>query len=185
MHRRTFLSALAVAIAAAFAVAPVSSAHAGSAAEIDEDARTALSRLVGADPAAAELAEAATAVLVFPNILKAGVIVGGAYGEGALMKGGETQAYYSSVAASYGLQLGAQRFGYALFFMNEGALSYLDRSEGWEIGTGPSVVVMDDGFAKKFSSTTLSQDVYAVFFNQEGFMAGLGIEGSKITRIEP
>ncbi|MEO1687451.1 MAG: twin-arginine translocation pathway signal protein, partial [Pseudomonadota bacterium] len=145
----------------------------------------ALRRLTDADPNAAELAKQAAAVLVFPHIVKAGVIVGGAYGEGALMKGGATQGYYRSVAASYGLQLGAERFGYALFFMSTEALSYLDRSDGWEIGTGPTVVLVDEGFARKFSSTTLSQDVYAVFFNQEGFMAGLGIEGSKITRFDP
>jgi lipid-binding SYLF domain-containing protein len=74
-----------------------------------------------------------------------------------------------------------QWFGYALFFMNADALKYLDSSQGFEIGVGPSVVVVDQGMAKKFSSTTVTQDVYAFIFGQKGLMAGLGIEGSKIT----
>jgi lipid-binding SYLF domain-containing protein len=183
LARRPLLAAGLAAMAAL--AAPGSAARAAGAAEIDQDARIALERLVAADPIAAELSKAAKAVLVFPRILKAGVLIGGAYGEGALMSGGTTQGHYRSVAASYGLQIGAQTFGYALFFMNDAALDYLDRSEGWEIGVGPSVVVVDEGIANKFSSTTLSQDVYAVFFNQSGLMAGLGVEGSKITRFDP
>jgi hypothetical protein len=73
--------------------------------------------------------------------------------------------------------------GGRLFFMNAGALKYLDDSKGFEIGVGPSVVVVDQGLAKKFSSTTLTQDVYAIIFGQKGFMAGIGLEGSKITKI--
>jgi lipid-binding SYLF domain-containing protein len=78
-----------------------------------------------------------------------------------------------------------QKFGYALFFMTDSALKYLDKSGGWEIGSGPSLVVVDQGFAKSMSSTTLTQDVYAYIFDQKGLMAGLGIQGSKITRIHP
>ncbi|MEM1315025.1 MAG: YSC84-related protein [Pseudomonadota bacterium] len=181
MRRRHFLAA-AAAIPLTLGVAP---AMADDAANLAEDAQTALSRLLEADPRAKDLADASVAALVFPRILKAGVVVGGSYGEGALLKDGAAEAFYNSVAASYGLQLGAQTFGYALFFMNEEALSYLDRSDGWEIGSGPSVVVVDEGLATRMSSTTLSQDVYAVFFNQTGLMAGLGIEGSKISRIDP
>jgi lipid-binding SYLF domain-containing protein len=91
---------------------------------------------------------------------------------------------HNSAAASYGLQAGVQWFGYALFFTNAQALKYLDSSQGFEIGLGrPSVVVVDQGMAKKFSSMTLTQDVYAFIFSQNGLMAGLGIEGSKITKI--
>ena len=92
-------------------------------------------------------------------------------------------AYYNSVAASYGLQAGAQKFGYALFFMNDDALAYLDKSEGFELGVGPSIVVVDEGMGKSITSTTLTQDVYAFIFSQKGLMAGLGIQGSKITKI--
>jgi lipid-binding SYLF domain-containing protein len=92
--------------------------------------------------------------------------------------------YYSTVAASYGLQAGAQSFGYALFFITDKALDYLKKSEGWEIGVGPSIVIVDEGIAKSLTTTTAKSDIYAFFFDQKGLMAGLGLQGSKITRIE-
>jgi lipid-binding SYLF domain-containing protein len=125
----------------------------------------------------------ARAVLVFPSILKAGFMFGGQLGNGVLMKGGRTAGYYNSVAASYGFQAGVQKFGYALFFMNDAALAYLDKSGGFEIGIGPSIVVVDEGVGKSLTSTTLTHDVYAFIFDQKGLMAGLGIQGSKITRL--
>ena len=88
-------------------------------------------------------------------------MVGGQYGEGALRKHGKTVAYYNTISASYGLQIGVQRYGYALFFMTNSALEYLDRSDGWELGTGPSVVIVDKGMAGGMSTTTASSDVYA------------------------
>ena len=88
-------------------------------------------------------------------------------------------------AASYGLQAGVESFGYALFFVTDAGLTYLDKSEGWEIGVGPTLTVVDAGFAKSFSTTTLKEDIYAFFFDQKGLMAGLSLEGSKITRITP
>jgi lipid-binding SYLF domain-containing protein len=151
--------------------------------EADRAAVAALRRLLSINPAARKLDRKAIAVLMFPKIVKAGFLFGGAYGEGALLRGVTTVGYYNSAAASYGLQAGIQWYSYALFFMNEGALNYLNASQGFEIGVGPSVVVVDDGMAKKFSSTTLTQDVYAVIFGQRGLMAGIGIEGSKITKI--
>jgi len=125
----------------------------------------------------------ARGVLVFPSIVKAGFMFGGQMGDGVLMTKGRTAGYYNSLAASYGLQAGIQVFGYALFFMNDGALSYLDKSDGWEIGVGPSIVVVDAGVGKSLTSTTITQDVYAFIFDQKGLMAGLGIQGSKITKI--
>jgi lipid-binding SYLF domain-containing protein len=151
--------------------------------EADRAAAAALRQLITGNPAARQLNEKAVAVLVFPKIVKVGFVLGGAYGEGALRQGDKTIGYYNSAAASYGLQVGLQWFGYALFFMNADALKYLDSSQGFEIGLGPSVVVVDKGMAKKFSSMTLTQDVYAFIFGQNGLMAGLGIEGSKITKI--
>ena len=124
-------------------------------------------------------------MLVFPSIVKGGFMVGGQYGEGALRKGGRTAGYYSSVAASYGLQAGIQKFGYALFFMTPSALDYFQKSAGWEVGTGPSIVVVDEGVAKSLSTTTAKSDIYAFFFSQKGLMAGLGLQGTKITRIQP
>jgi lipid-binding SYLF domain-containing protein len=85
---------------------------------------------------------------------------------------------------SYGYQVGAQKYGYAMIFMNDGALQYLDKSDGWEVGTGPSIVVFDQGVAGGFSTTTGRSDVYAFIFNQTGLMAGLGLQGTKITKID-
>jgi len=171
-------------LAALAPLAPALAAAPKSDPQLDRAAATALQRLVAVNQAARLLNEKALAVLVFPKIVKAGFLVGGAYGEGALLQNGRTIGYYHSAAASYGLQAGLQWFGYALFFMNAAALKYLDDSAGFEVGVGPSVVVVDQGAARKFSSTTLSQDVYAFIFNQQGLMAGLGIEGSKITKLQ-
>jgi lipid-binding SYLF domain-containing protein len=160
------------------------SVFAASAAEIDRDVDAALKELYVSSPAAKDLSTTAKAILVFPSIVKGGFMIGGQYGEGALLKGGKTVGYYNSVAASYGLQAGLQKFGYALFFMKDTALEYLDKSEGWEIGVGPSIVVVDKGTARALTSTTAKEDIYAFFFDQTGLMAGLGLQGSKITKIE-
>ena len=110
-------------------------------------------------------------------------MVGGQYGEGALMKEGKTIAYYNTVTVSYGLQAGVQTYGYALFFMTDAAREYLNRSDGWELGTGPSIVIVDEGAAGGLSTTTARSDVYAFIFNQKGLMGGLGLQGTKITKI--
>ena len=100
----------------------------------------------------------AKGILVFPGIVKAGFLVGAQYGSGgALFKNGRTAGYYNIVAGSYGLQAGVQSFSYALFFMDNDSLNYLDRSEGWEIGVGPSIVVVDEGMAKSLTTTTLQK----------------------------
>jgi lipid-binding SYLF domain-containing protein len=87
--------------------------------------------------------------------------------------------------ASIGLQAGAQSFGYVLFFMDQASLDYLRNSEGWEVGTGPTFVLLDQGFAKTLSTTTMQKGVYAFIFNQQGLMAGIGIKGAKISPIQP
>jgi len=155
------------------------------ASDIDRNVDDALKKLYSTTPAAVKLAKSAKAILVYPKILKAGIGIGGHHGEGALRKQGKTVAYYNTVAGSYGLQIGAQSFGYAMFFMNEKALKYLNKSEGWEVGVGPSIVLVDEGLAKSMTSTTTTEDVYVFTFNQAGLMAGAGIQGSKITKLTP
>jgi len=181
IRRRIVLVAAAI-----LALGPgVGIGHAASASEIRTDARTALEKLYASNPSAKILGENAKAILVFPSILKAGFIFGAQGGDGAMFKGGKTVGYYRTLAASYGFQAGIQKFGYALFFMTDSGLDYLAKSAGWEIGTGPSLVIVDEGFAKSMSSTTLTQDVYGYIFDQKGLMAGISIQGSKITRIHP
>lgn len=166
------------------AMAPVP-VRAASAEAIDTEVDAALANLYRQVPAAKQLASKAKAILVFPAIVKGGLIVGGQYGEGALRKGGrKSTAYYSIAAASYGLQAGVQRFGYALFFMTNSALEYLDKTDGWEVGVGPSVVLLDEGLAKSITTTTAQDHIYAFVFGQEGLMAGMGVQGSKITRLQ-
>ena len=163
--------------------------YAASKAEISRDARAALENLYGNTPAAKQLAEKAKGILVFPGIIKGGLIVGAHYGDGALFKNGKVVGYYNTVAASYGLQAGGQKFGYAMFFMNDGALAYLNKSKGWEIGVGPSIVIVDKesaaAFGKSLTTSTLKDDIYAFIFSQKGLMGGLGLQGSKITKINP
>ena len=154
--------------------------------ELEKRARTALEELYKMSPKARELGEKAKAILVFPEILKAGVGIGGLYGEGALFQHGSVSGYYNIAAGSYGLQLGAQSYGYAMFFMDDKSLKYLlDNNQGWEVGTGPSIVLVDKGMAMSTTNTTLNQSVYVFTFGQKGLMAGTGIQGSKISRIQP
>lgn len=171
--------------AAAGSLIPAGPARAATGRELSREAGQALADLYAAQPKARQLARRAKAVLVFPRILKAGLVIGGQGGDGALLVHGKTVGYFTLAAASFGLQAGAQTFSYALFFMTEASLSYLSKSDGWAIGSGPSVVVLDKGAAASLTSTTLTQDVYAFAFGQSGLMAGLGLEGSKITRIHP
>ena len=161
------------------------SAAAASAQQIHSAAEQALHRLYAEQPKTRELAKRAVAILVFPRIYKGGLIVGGQSGDGVLLVGGRADGYYNLSAASFGLQAGGQTFSYALFFMNDGALKYLRDSDGWSVGSGPSFVVADKGTAASLTSTTLTQDVVAVPFGQRGLMAGIGLEGSKITHIHP
>jgi lipid-binding SYLF domain-containing protein len=178
---RALATVMLLAACAALVTAPV--AAAATKQELNRDAAKALKSLVAKNKAARLLNDKAKAVLVFPNIVKAGFMFGGQIGEGVLFKGGKPTGYYNTVAASYGLQAGAQMFGYALFFMNDGAVQYLDSSDGFELGVGPSIVVVDEGVGKSMTSTTITQDVYAFIFNQEGLMGGLGVQGSKISKI--
>jgi len=158
---------------------------AAGAAELGRDASASLQRLYASVPAAKALGAKAQAILVFPKVTKAGLGVGGQFGEGALLKSGKAVAYYNTAGASVGLQAGAQQFGYAMFFMNGKALAQLDKAGGFEIGVGPTVVVVDEGKAKTMTTTTAQDDIYAFIFGQKGLMAGLGLQGNKITKINP
>ena len=160
-------------------------AYAASAAEIGRSARQALDQLYASTPAARTLGERARAVLVFPSIVKGGFIFGGEFGDGALFKGGTTAGYYRTTAVSWGLQAGLQKYGYALFFMSDKAIEYFDETDGFEVGAGPSLVIVDQGFAKTLTTSTARSDIFAFVFNQVGLMGGVGLQGNKITRLQP
>jgi lipid-binding SYLF domain-containing protein len=159
-------------------------AYAATAEDLDRDAKQALQTLYKTHPSAEAMSHKAKAVLIFPNIVKAGLVFGGSYGEGELLDGGKVDGYYNSVTASWGLQAGAQSYGYAVFLMSDKALKYVHDTHGWEIGVGPTVVVVDEGMAKNLSTSTLKDDAYAFIFGQQGLMAGVSIEGTKISHIK-
>src|SRR4030095_15669950 len=152
---------------------------------LSADSQAALNQLYAVNPKARELGKKARAVLVFPKIVKAGLMIGGRRGDGALIENGRATKFYNTTAGTYGLQAGVQSYSSALFFITPSSLDYLTKSKGWSIGSGPSVVVIDEGKAKSMNTTTLTQDVYAFIYGQKGLMAGLGLEGSKITQIHP
>ncbi len=155
------------------------------AAELTSESQAALQQLYTSVDLAKQLGTKALAILVFPKVSKAGLGIGGQYGEGALLKGGSATAFYKTTGASFGLQAGAQQYGYAMFFMNAKALDQFASASGFEVGVGPSVVLIDEGKAKTATTTTMKDDIYAFVFGQKGLMAGLGIQGNKITKITP
>lgn len=186
MHKpnRSLQSFLLLA-AATFTLGGFSSqAAAATAEDLNRDAAQALQILYKTHPVAETLAKNSRAILVFPKIIKAGLVFGGSYGEGVMTRDARYNSYYNSVSASWGWQAGAESYAYAVFLMNDAAVKYLDESKGWEIGVGPSVVVVNEGVAKNLSTSTLKDDAYAFIFDQQGLMGSLSIEGTKITRIK-
>lgn len=182
--RRAFATRAVALGAAAGGLLAAPAAQAATRAEIDAEVAAAMTSL-RALPETAPLFRQARATLIFPRILSGGFIVGGQYGEGKLQAGGATQGYYNIAGASFGFLAGAQVSGLAMFFMTDAALAALMNSDGWEIGTGPSVVIVDRGLQANLTSTTLAEPVYAISFSQQGLMASLALNGTKITRINP
>ena len=180
---RNNLFALILATIAIVLMGVMNQASAATAEDLDKDSRQALQTLYKTEPVAETLSRMAKAVLVFPNIVKAGLVFGGSYGEGELIEGSKVVDYYNSVSGSWGLQIGAQSYGYAVFLMSDKAVQYVKDTKGWEIGVGPTVVVVDEGVAKNLSTSALKDDAYAFIFSQQGLMAGVSIEGTKISKI--
>jgi len=182
LFKSVFAATAAVGLIALGACSTTASSPA-SRADLSNSSSQALNQLIRDNPAAAAISKQSRAVLVFPSIVKAGLVFGGAYGEGELRQGGNTSGYYTSFTGSWGLQAGAQSYGYAVFLMNDDAVRYLEQSDGWEIGVGPTVVVVNAGVAENLSSSTLQDDAYAFIFDQRGLMAGVSIEGTKVSRV--
>ena len=155
------------------------------AAKIDGKVDAAIGVMTSTIAGTQELLDTAKGVLIIPDIVKAGFVVGGAYGEGVLRVGGETVGYYSVAAASFGLQAGVQSYGQAVFFMTDDALAAFRASKGWQAGVDAEVTVLDKGLAAGLDTTSRSAPVIAVVFGQNGLLAGASIEGGKITQIVP
>jgi len=184
IHRSAHLASRILGVALLCAATLNTTANAASAEDLDRSSAQAMQTLYKSNPIALDISKHAKAVLVFPNILKAGLVFGGSYGEGELLEGSKVVDYFNSVSGSWGLQAGAQSYGYVVFLMTDEAVSYLVKTHGWEIGVGPTVVVVNEGVAKNLSSSTLKDSAYAFIFDQQGLMASLSIEGTKISRIK-
>jgi lipid-binding SYLF domain-containing protein len=182
---RRSLSAAFLSLACAFGPPWLATAHADERETLTANGIQALHNLEANDPRAAGLARRARAVLVFPSVLKAGFVFGGETGNGVLLVQGKPQGFYNLSGGSWGLQIGAQDFSYALFFMTDGSLRYLQNSAGFAAGSLPSLVVINKGAAANVDTTTAMHDVFAFPFDQKGLMANLTLEGTKITPIHP
>ena len=181
--RREVHETLLAGATVALLASPAGLALAASDADLEKDAARALGTLYRQNPTAAVIGKQARAILIFPKIVKAGLVFGGSYGEGVLMQAGRVTAHFNSVSASWGWQAGAQTYSYVLFLMTDGALKHMEQAKGWELGVGPTVVVVNEGVARNLSTQTLKDDVYAFFSDQQGLMAGVSIEGTKVTRL--
>jgi lipid-binding SYLF domain-containing protein len=136
------------------------------------------------NPSAEELGRKAAGVLVFPSVVKAGMLVGGQYGEGVLIVRGNAAGYYNIISASLGFQLGVQSLSIIIIFVTEEALADFQRAYGWKVGIDGSIVVVTLGAAGSIDTDNLSSPIIAFITDQEGLMYSLSLEGSKISRIE-
>lgn len=164
-----------------FAIA--SAAGAASKQEIDAEVKQALADFRRHTSAGAELSKKASGILVFPNVIKAGIGIGGEFGEGELVVKGKTVAYYNIAAASIGLQLGAQARSQIVLFMNDRVLAEFRKSEGWKAGVDGSVALATLGAGGAIDTETAKQPIIGFIFSNKGLMYNLTFEGSKITRV--
>ena len=179
-------TAVALAFLALLAVAVHGGqARAASAAQIDADARATLDRFFTRVVNGRELANKAIGVLVFPSIVKAGIGIGGEYGQGALHIRGRTADYYNIIGASIGFQLGVQTRSVIIMFMTESALAGFRNRAGWEVGVDGSVALITVGASGRVNTNNILDPIIGFVFNSKGLMYNLTLEGTKISRINP
>jgi lipid-binding SYLF domain-containing protein len=159
-------------------------AYAKTAKEIDVNVDVALENFHKQVKGGKEFLKSAKGVLVFPSVFKAGIGIGGEYGEGALRIGGKTVDYYSTAAASFGFQLGAQKKIIILVFMQQGALKKFRASPGWEPGVDGSVALIEIGAGGSIDTTNIKDPIVAFVLGQKGLMYNLTLEGSKYTKLK-
>jgi lipid-binding SYLF domain-containing protein len=179
MTRRAVLAGTAASVVAATGLA----ADASSRTKIDRDVADAIAMMETRIRGARELMNRAKGYLIMAGVTKAGLLVGGEYGEGTLFVGGAPVEYYSVAAASIGLQAGVQRSHQALFFMTEDALRDFRTADGWTASADAEIAIVDDGIGLQLDSQTLNRPVIGFVFGREGLLAGASLEGSKYSRI--
>ncbi len=192
MNKREFLAKSAISLGAAAVLlsgcttTPMSAQPKGPAKEkeINDRVDATLDRLYSSAPNSRELVNKARGVLVFPSVLAAGFVVGGEYGEGALRVGGKTVDYYSTVTGSFGLQIGAQSKAIIFLFMTQEALDKFVNSEGWTAGVDASVALITIGANGMLDLNTATKPVSAIVMTNQGLMANLSVEGTKVTKLK-
>ena len=183
---KTIQRALCIALIAVAAIALwAPRTEAASAAKINADVHATLEQFFRQTPGSRALASSAAGVLVFPTVVKAGIGIGGEYGEGALLVGGRTAGYYNLVSASFGFQLGAQARTVIIMFMTPSALAGFNRTAGWKVGVDGSVTLITLGAGASIDTNQITSPVIGFILDQTGLMYNLTLEGSKISRINP
>ncbi len=157
--------------------------HAASAKEIDISVEVSLNRFHGEVEGAGEFAKIAKGLLVFPGVMKAGFVIGGEYGEGALKIDGNTADYYNMTAGSWGFQIGAEKKDVIIAFMTDGAMEKFRNSSGWEAGVDGNIAIINFGGGKRIDTTTIKDPIIAFIFNVKGLMVDVSLKGSKISRL--
>lgn len=187
--RRALMVAVALVLAASCStneLATFANPANASASQINRNSRAGLASLYAQSASAKALGERARAILVFPSVTRAGFVLGGEVGQGAMFRpDGRVSGFYQTTSASWGLQAGVKHFGFALFLMDDSAVQHFARSNGWELGSNVGLVVVDQGMASSLSTTTINSGTYAFFFDRTGLKGGLGLKGTKTTRIHP
>ena len=162
---------------------PMMSAHAASKEELNAEVRATLKKLYQERPAAKELGAKAKGILVFPTVVKGGIGIGGEFGDGALLVNNRIIAYYRTISASIGFQLGAQARSQVIMFMTGSALKNFQNSDGWEAGVDGSVAIAEFGVGGTITTETAKAPIIGFILDNKGLMYNLTLEGSKISRI--
>ena len=178
---KTKLYSLLLAYIMVLVALPVTAA---SKAEIDANVQVTVQNFYDESPVGKLLAEQASGLLVFPRVVKAGIGIGGEYGEGALLVDGETVQYYNTVSASIGFQLGVQVKSQIILFMTDEALDSFRNSDGWEAGVDGSVALLEFGAAEEINSNSIQDPIIGFILSNRGLMYNLTFEGSKMSKIQ-
>jgi lipid-binding SYLF domain-containing protein len=181
----TLLKALCFALVAVFTLVAEPRVGAAGAASLDAAANETLHSFVRQVPGARELANKAAGILVFPNVVKAGIGIGGEYGEGILLNQKQVEGYYNLISASFGFQLGVQARSIIIMFMTQDALAGFQRRAGWKIGVDGSVTVITVGVGGSIDTDEIVSPVIGFVLDPAGLMYNLTLEGTKISRIGP
>ncbi len=185
MHTRTIVKTAITILSIMGMLVVVNPADAKTKGEIDASVTAAMSRFKKDIKGGTEYLKAAKGALVMPDITKAGYIIGGQYGQGALEINGKTVQYYSLVSGSLGYQIGAEKYDMVILFMTDEALNKFRKSEGWEAGVDAEATLIAVGADLSVETLRSQHPIAGFVFDQRGLMAGVSIKGAKFTPIHP